>query len=171
MYPIIFFCWFLPLIILLFRFLPGDAERIYSALIITLAVVIFSVIIVSYAALIFSLHKYTREASEGVRQQSEDNEKRAAVTIIIIVTFYTLMIIPVGVHHGLSSSRKLDKFVFAKLYNLTMFFAIANSIVNPLIYCYRTKTLKKHIHRFYKELTHCQPSSEEVSGQTDQSQL
>ena len=148
LYPAIAFCWVVPILLPFLRKI-GKTEHVYSVTLITIGTIILTIIVVSYLGVIISLKAYAKRYSKRMRQTAILNEKRAGNTVVIIITLYIIMIVPVFLHFGLKSTKSFDKYFLAKSYNIGMILAIANSSINPMVYCYRTRPLRNCVHKLF----------------------
>ena len=151
LYPVLAICWLVPILLPFLRKI-NDSEQVYSATILTIGILVLVTVVVSYVGVIVSLRRFSNQCGSDIQQSSAENEKRASITVIIIITLYIFMLFPVFIHHGLNSSKLFDKYFIAKTYNITMLLAVANSSINPLIYCYRTMVLQKHIRQLFSDI-------------------
>ena len=103
----------------------------------------FLVIVGFYTDLIRAVHKYTREHSHELNDNYVKNERRGAHTIIIIATCFILMNFMIV--FGPFLTYTIDRNITKPLFHFAFFLCISNSVVNPLVYSFRTQVLKEHI--------------------------
>lgn len=142
-------CWLIPLLLPLLR-LTSNTEDAYSLTVITFGILILTTIIVSYFAVVLSLRKYSKRCA--IKTRSLEKERKAAVTVVIIITLYIFMMVPVYIHMGLSVASCFDRYFLARSYCISIVLSVTNSCINPIVYCYRTAEMRKHIRRTFRTL-------------------
>ena len=93
----------------------------------------------------FALNRYTKQHSNELSNCYVQNQRRAARTVVAIVTVFILMNLPLVINFYLYISKQYSVNFIARSYVFGDYFAVSNSVVNPLIYCYHTPSLRKHI--------------------------
>lgn len=151
LYTVLLVCWLVPILIPFLRKI-SNSEQIYSATILTVGTINLLTILISYLAVILALHQYSRRCGTGFHQSAVENERRAGVTVLIVITLYISMLVPIFIHHGLNLTNSFDEKFLAITYSVAQCLAILNSSVNPLIYCYRTPVLKKFTRTLFKDV-------------------
>lgn len=145
------FCWTVPLLVPLFRKIT-DTEELYSAIIILIVSIILVTIIFSYFGVISALRRRKNDIvsrDPNISQSRTNYEYQAGVTVFIIITIYIIMVTPICLYFILKLTKLFDEKFLSKAYNFGIFLAVSNSAVNPLVYCYRTRSLKKYIVQIY----------------------
>lgn len=134
-------CWLVPALIPLLRKVD-DSEAAYSATIVVIVVLILLGIIFCYGIIFRALRNHER----GV-MTTYANERWAAKTVCIILTVFAVTVIPISIHHGLNVAQALPPKILAKTYIIGMWLCVASSILNPIVYYFRTPSLKEYIRR------------------------
>ena len=149
MYTGIALCWLIPIILTFLRFL-STAEKVYSASIITSGILILVTIFTAYIAIIVALHMNSRRS---LTNSGSERDRRIVITVIIIISFYILMLMPIFIHHGLNSYKACSAGCLTKTYNVGQVLAIGNSAVNPLIYFLRSSKMRESAGKIIGEIT------------------
>lgn len=143
---ILIFNWFAPSVIIIFivfRVPVGIGGAVF-----TLVYFFFSIIamVLAYVAMIIILRKHTSNVNNAMRHDYMEKQWRAVnTTLILIITLTTMNILPImSITLGFMGifSRTICAVTFSSL--------LANSAVNPLIYCLRIPSMKKHIFRLLR---------------------
>ena len=145
-YSVLLLCWTVPIVIPVIGFFTSD--KIYSMLIFLVGILVILIVIISYAALVWALQMHRDNAcSENLDEEYVSNQTSAAKTAILIVTCYTLMLLPLFIEKIMYASkfewgREEERAIFI---NISVLLCIANSSVNPYIYCIRIPSIRKHL--------------------------
>lgn len=144
LYSVMFGCWSAAIVIPMVRLADSiEARTIYSILVIVNGVLILLTLLTSYVVLLAML-RIRQTSSRFTNIHQIKNERQAAKTIILIISLYVMMLIPLLIYHGLYTiDDNLE--LRAKTYIVGMVLAIGNSTINPVIYCYKTPPLRKHV--------------------------
>ena len=137
--------WFLPVAVPLIAL--ADA-RIYSLVLFAFGALGVIVVIVSYVVLIISLKRYRSDLPAQIRTIAMNRERNAGKTVLIVVTCYIIMLLPLLIEKLLYSRNyfnERDKLERPKVLILAHLLCISNSVVNPIIYMYRITGLRDHL--------------------------
>ena len=111
-------------------------------------ILVFLVIVGSYTMLIRALRRYSREHSHELNDNYVKNQRKAAHAIFIIVTCFILMNFSLILMPFITYTiATIDIDIVMHLYNEV--FCVSNSVLNPLIYSFRTPLLKEHILKLF----------------------
>lgn len=140
-------CWCLPI---LGAFLGTISNRVHSAIVSIVGVCVIIVILVCYVMVIIALKRHRINSLNKRNPIYMKNERKAAETVIIIITCFLLMLLPLFIEKGLASFKVLTK--NTPTASLTHMFAIslyiANGMINPIIYAGRLPSIKKCTYLF-----------------------
>lgn len=145
LYPGLFLSWFVPTVVPLIGLIDAG---VYSGVLFAIGSMAVLVVIISYAVLVVTLKKYRTNACEQMKMIYLKRERGAGVTVVIIITCYVAMLLPLLIEKLLYATRyyegksQSDK---AKLTILAHFLCMCNSVVNPIIYVSRIPDLRKHV--------------------------
>lgn len=139
-------CWLTSLATsIITQIIKSDVVLILPSVITSVDLII---VIICYIFLIKSLRNFTRESSGGALDAKfVKNEKYATQTIIIISSCFIVMNFPIFLgfllraRYGLTQSIALFN-TFAK------FLSFSNSLINPILYCGRTRSIQKDLKNF-----------------------
>lgn len=147
LYAMTLLCWSMAIAIPLIRLFDSiEAKKIYSILVIMNAILILLALTLSYVGLLAMLKFHQRATNDNsTTNRRIDNERRAVRTIILILSLYVIMLIPIIIFHGLYTTKNGNRHLLAFSYIIGISLALGNSVVNPLVYCYRTPILKRRI--------------------------
>lgn len=134
-------CWIIPALIPILRKVD-DSESAYSAVIVLFATLVLFGIMFCYGIIFNALRVQQKLAAITYKC-----ERRAAKTVFIILTVFSVTIIPICIHHSLNISQALPPWLLARTYIIGMTLCVASSTINPVIYYFRTPYLKTHIMR------------------------
>lgn len=143
LYCILLLCWLVPLLLPLLRKVD-DSEVVYSGVIVMIVVLVLGTIAVCYVLIWMALNQ--RQQSTTVTMIFS-RERRAAKTVLVILTIFAATIIPICLHHAMNMFKSASNDKLAKSYIVGQTLSLANSAINPVIYYYRTPDLKKHVRR------------------------
>ena len=172
LYVGLFLSWFLPLAVPLIALVD---TKVYSAVLFILGVCSVVVVIVSYVVLVIALKKYRSDANERLKQIYLKREKGAGITVLIIISCYVLMLLPLLLEQLLYSVKYFenrDKSEQAKVAIVSHLLCMCNSVVNPVIYVSRIPDIRKHLIRLVSAERNIPPtervsvSSGSTSGST-----
>lgn len=151
LYLILALCWSIAVVIPMVRIIDTiEAKKVYSVLVIINAMLILAVLVTSYAGLLIMLKRHQGDTVNTLNKSRLENERRAVKTVVIIITLYVIMLVPILIYHGLYSMKNVNRQLLVTSYVVGMILAVGNSALNPFIYCYRTPSLKKHMLRFLR---------------------
>lgn len=142
--------WFLPVVVPLTALVN---PRAYALVIFILGVVAVAVVIISYIVLIIALKKYTSNINAEMRERSNQRERNAGMTVIIISTCYIAMLLPLLIDkllYALKYYEGVEPDTQAKVMIIAHVICTANSIVNPIIYVNRIPDLRTHVFDLFK---------------------
>lgn len=136
MYMVLTLCWVIPIATLSVLLIDGPTLLVY---LVNVEVAITLLILITfYATLIFALHRFSAR-NESLKNDSYlRNQANATKTVIVIITLYILMKLPVLVSFLFVVTDRYSLAFRAKFYTIANFICISNSFVNPLVYGYRT---------------------------------
>lgn len=139
----IFFCWFIPFLIPFLK-VVGETESLYYAAVIILLVISLTVMSGCYILIIWALHKHGKLQTDKIMtKKSKGRRLRAGRTVVIILSCFMLMVLPVNVHLMTSIlDKNKSRSEVAVGYIIQMALCLLNSVVNPIIYYFRTPNLK-----------------------------
>ena len=144
-FTIIGTCWMIPILTSIVRLLP-NGKVIYRMTVNIELTCILAINICFYGVIVFVLNRYTKQHSNELSNCYVQNQRRAARTVVAIVTVFILMNLPLVINFYLYISKQYSVNFIAKSYVFGDYFAVSNSVVNPLIYCYpHTFTQETHI--------------------------
>lgn len=137
----LFCCWIAPvvfIIILMSEVNIGMAGGVF-AMVYFFACIL--AMIFAHIATVIVLKKHASNSYYAMQQDMIESQRKAVKTVLIIVVTFTAMNIP----PILSSALSLMGVYSGKLCAITFFVMLANSAVNPLIYCFRIPTMKEKV--------------------------
>ena len=134
--------WLPPLLTPTLRLLK-DRELLYS---VAFNVELFGSLIVVmffYLVIVLSLRRHAHQHSSLVQQSYVNNQKRATRTVAVILLFYILMNLPITVNRALVIVGGMSEDFVAKSYVIGSVLFVNSSVVNPLVYCLQTPSLRR----------------------------
>jgi len=146
-------CWLVPLLLPAVGFIN---EKVYSVTVYVAGIMVAICIVIPYVALLLSIRKHRLTLDGTMGAMLLRNERRAWKTVVIIVTCYLLMILPLLVDKLLYAAGYFDTkgpFERSKLVIVSKFIFAGNSVTNPLIYTCRIEGMRGHVRALF------QPSS------------
>ena len=150
LYSVLCVCWLLPVFLPLLR-LVDDKEKLYSSVVVLLGLIVLVEIVVAYVILLVVLTRHKQRCCKVLGQQFRmQKERYTGVTVVITVTFYLTMLLPIIATLTMTAAGFTDKSVLCRNYVISMCLAISNSVINPVIYCYRTAAFRKHVKKLTK---------------------
>lgn len=140
-------CWCIPL---LFAILTHSVNnRAILLLPSASSVLSFLIVITCYVLLLKSLRNFTKSNKGGALDAAYlRNEKYASRSVVIIGTFFIGMNFPIILGLLIRSQTGLTS-QLAKYNFICIFVSFSNSIVNPLVYCCRTRKIRRSIVNFF----------------------
>lgn len=148
LYTLLMICWLIPITLPLFR-LINDSEYLYSVLIVLLGTVLLVITLLALIGISISLLKYFRNY---IRKQHLNKNYTGMSAIMIVITFYLLMLIPLLTHFSLKISNKYKEKFLSKSYVIAMCLAAGNSVINPILYVSRLPVLRVHAKKVFKHI-------------------
>lgn len=131
----LFFCWIGPVVFIIMLASSGRGGGIF---VLVYYLFCITAIVIAHVAILKALRRYTLiHLSEDLIKQQE---QAAKTTLIIVVAFVAMSIIPV-----LSIVLALAGITNRGLCASTYFLMLANSAVNPVIYCLRVPRMKDYV--------------------------
>ena len=159
-------CWFVPIIIPLFRY-ADESETVYAIIVIILGSVMLLVIVISYIGLLLALNSHTNHDDNKMSRTYMSNERRAGRTVIIIVFISFFVGLPLLIYFGMVLGGQHDDVFLAKTYIFVMFLSMLNAVLKPLVYCYRTPLLRKYA----KELLGMKSTQDTINPRNGDNQI
>ena len=141
-------CWLIPVLTSLL--LPLRKDRLFVYLVNVEVWIILLIITVCYATLLIALQQYTTRDENILNDAYVKDQEQATRTVVIIITLYILMRLPLVISFFLVMTNRHNLSFNTKFYAFANFLCVSNSGVNPLIYCYRTSSLWKHVKKLFQ---------------------
>ena len=151
LYGCIFVCWVLPLGAALVGLV---SDTVHSGIVFVIGVVIIITISACYAVAIYSLKQHRMKMLDRKNAVFMMNERRAVKMVLMIITFYFVMLLPLFIEKGLYAIKALRVDVTtlaekakAHMFMITLF--LANSNVNPIIYTSRLPAMRQYVFKLF----------------------
>ena len=142
---IIFFCWLIPALIPVIRYVFKSEKAYFSAIVIGVALVL-GTLLACYILIIASMRYRGRWIH--ISRQFEERQLRTLRTVIIILTTFILMILPICLHHIVFIAfPTTDIHTKVKLYMVGQTLAMLNSSANPVIYYFRNPEFRANLRK------------------------
>lgn len=145
LYFVLTLCWLFPVLTSLL--IPAGLGQLFVYVVNGEVLVILLILALFYTTLLITLHRYTSQNESILNDSYIRDQTRTAKTIVIIVTLYIFMRVPILVSFFVIMVHPHNLDFNTEFYIICYMLCISNSLMNPVIYGYRT--LREYIRKLY----------------------
>ena len=170
-----FLAWFIPALIPFLRYLD-KSENSYGIVVIVILVNILATIVGCYLMIIIALRRNSLSTS-AVSEASLRRQMQATKTVIIIITCYIVMILPICVYLIINMVlHDIHPTDLTAIYLVVMTIGTLNSSLNPVIYYFRNPYFRSNTKKlltgdFRRGTTQARDSIQESSTSQTQTDI
>ena len=132
-------CWLIPIAVIIITALVNF--YISSIVIVTLAVIVLITLTSSYISILVALKRHGKQCEST----GNNNQRRAARTVIIILSCFLIMFLPYLISFSILFTRKFSIVTEKKWFVLSTCFGVLNSLLNPIIISCNTPSIQRCI--------------------------
>ena len=158
----LFVCWSVPIAIVICALVGHMSAALFLLCLIYFLLCIVALVLV-YIGMVVSLKRHSSNEDAAGTQPNIENERQAVRTTLLIIATCLVMNLPPVLSIVLAFHRISSKILCA----VTFFFLLANSAVNPVIYCMRIPLIKKYVFRLLCNKKAFDAVDQTIDGSTD----
>ncbi|XP_065644264.1 tachykinin-like peptides receptor 86C [Hydra vulgaris] len=136
------FCLVLSFTISSLRF-AKESQKVYSTAVLLFLLFVFISIIFCYSLIGWALYQHSKITKLNLNYENKTVHRRACKTAILIVTSFSVTVIPLAWFQIQTLSEHKKNKDLALGYTLGILMVLFNTVINPIIYYYRTPKLRQ----------------------------